>query len=42
VLKPAKQAELVAIDEAIDKAQKAIPDWVRGDFEKVMRVLHAK
>ena len=42
VLKPPKQAERLAIDDAIHKAQKAIPDWVSGDFEKAMRVLHAK
>ncbi|MCE1161133.1 MAG: aminoacyl-tRNA hydrolase [Burkholderiales bacterium] len=42
VLKPPKQAERLAIDDAIHKAQKAIPDWVRGDVEKAMRLLHAK
>ncbi len=42
VLKPAKQAEREVIDDAIFKAQKAIPDWVRGEYEKAMRVLHAK
>ena len=42
VLKPTKQAERTAIDEAIFKAQKAIPTWVAGDFEKAMRELHAK
>ena len=42
VLKPAKQAERLAIDEAIDKAQKTIPDWVHGDFEKAMRHLNTK
>ena len=42
VLKPAKQAERVAIDEAIDKAQKSVADWVAGRFEKAMRELHAK
>ena len=42
VLKPAKQAERLAIDEAIDKARKTIPDWVHGDFEKAMRHLNTK
>lgn len=42
VLKPPKQAERLAIDDAIHKAQKAIPDWVQGDVEKAMRLLHAK
>jgi PTH1 family peptidyl-tRNA hydrolase len=42
VLKPPKQAERVAIDEAMDKAQAILPDWLAGNFEKAMRVLHAK
>ena len=42
VLKPPKQAERAAIDEAMDKAQAILPDWLAGNFEKAMRVLHAK
>lgn len=42
VLKPPKQAERLAIDDAIHKAQKAIPDWVRGEVEKAMRDLNTK
>lgn len=42
VLKAPKQAERAAIDTAIDKAQTALEDWFKGDFEKAMRVLHAK
>lgn len=42
VLKPAKQAERTFIDDAIYKSQKSIPDWVRGEYEKAMRELHAK
>ena len=42
VLKPPKQAERVAIDEAMDKAQAILPDWLAGNVEKAVRVLHAK
>ena len=42
VLKPPKQAERDAIDQAISKAQTIIADWVTGDVEKAMRLLHQK
>lgn len=42
VLKPPKQAERAEIDKAIDKAQDVMPDWLAGNFERAMRVLHAK
>lgn len=42
VLKPPKQAERVEIDKAIDKAQRAMADWLQGNFERAMRELHAK
>ena len=42
VLKPPKQAERDAIDQAISKAQTIIADWVAGDVEKAMRLLHQK
>lgn len=42
VLKPPKQSERAAIDQAMDKAQDILPDWLSGHFEKAMRVLHQK
>ena len=42
VLKSPKQAEREAIDTAIVKALKVIPDWVSSDVEKAMRILHQK
>ena len=42
VLKSPKQSERVEIDKAIDKCSDALQDWFKGDFEKAMRVLHAK
>lgn len=42
VLKPPKQSERSAIEQAMDKAQHILPDWLDGHFEKAMRVLHQK
>ncbi|TDR30580.1 aminoacyl-tRNA hydrolase [Hydromonas duriensis] len=42
VLKPPKQSERMEINKAIDKAEDAISDWLAGNFERAMRVLHAK
>ncbi len=42
VLKPPKQAEREAIEQSIGKAQTIIADWVAGDVEKAMRLLHQK
>ncbi|MGL4767391.1 MAG: aminoacyl-tRNA hydrolase [Formosimonas sp.] len=42
VLKPPKTNERQAIDQAIDKAHASLNDWLKGDFEKAMRELHAK
>lgn len=42
VLKPCKQAERSVIDEALHKAQKGIPDWLNGQYEAAMRIVHAK
>lgn len=42
VLKPPRQAERDAIEQAMLRAQKIIPDWVAGDIEKAMRELHTR
>jgi peptidyl-tRNA hydrolase, PTH1 family len=42
VLKPPKQSERAAIDQAMDKARDVLPDWLNGYSEKAMGMLHQK